>query len=392
MTLLPRVLVVHNYYKERGGEDSVVEAEVRLLQKRGHAVELYTRHNDELAGVSPWRAAVDSVWSRRTPHDLTALAEQIRPDVIHAHNTFPLISPSLFWAARRLRIPIVQTLHNFRMLCLQPSFLRDGRVCEDCLGHIPWRGVLWKCYRDSTLQSAVLATTLTVHRSIGTNDRMITRYIALNQFCRDKFVEGGLPPERIRIKPNFVDVSAVPTEERTGGLFVGRLSPEKGVAVLVAAFDRAPRNGLKVIGTGPLEPLVKEVSGITYFGWRDQAFILEQMRRAKFLVLPSTGFEHFPRTLVEAFACSLPVIASRLGALKELIEDGKTGLLFEPGSAEDLAKKIAWAEQNPVALRDMGVAARKEYEAKYTPDRNYEELIDIYRDAIEAAKGKAHVT
>lgn len=391
MTLSPRVLVVHNYYQQRGGEDGVVEAEVRLLQERGHAVELYTRHNDELAGVSAWRAAVDSVWSRRTSRELTELVEQFRPDVIHVHNSFPLISPSLYWASGGAAVPIVQTLHNFRLLCAQAMLLRNGMICEDCVGRLPWRGVVRKCYRNSISQSAVLVGMLGTHRVLGTYRDKVTRYIALNEFCRDKFIEGGLPPERIVVKPNFVSIPHASERARSGGLFVGRLSEEKGVAVLCRALRALPTIGIDVIGIGPAETEMKECDGVHLMGWQDPEAVYQVMRRKAYLILPSISYENFPRTLVEAFACGLPVIASRLGAMAELIEDGRTGMLFDARSPQDLAEKIAWAEQNPAALREMGVAARKEYEAKYTPDRNYEQLIDIYRDAIEAEKGKAHV-
>lgn len=385
----PRVLVVHNGYQQRGGEDSVVEAELALLRSGGHAVEAYVRHNDEIDALSRAALARDALWSRRTQSEVGAIVARFRPDVIHVHNTHPLISPSLYWAAARSQVPVVQTLHNFRLLCPQGMLLRDRRVCEDCVGRVPWRGVVHRCYRDSAAQSAVVAATVTLHRGLGTWRHKVRRYVALNAFCRDVFVRGGLPAERVVIKPNFVDVVPAATGERDGGLFVGRLSVEKGVGVLAAALRRQPDVAVDVIGAGECEAELAGVPNARRRGFLTMPEILQRMRAARWLVLPSLWYENFPRTIVEAYACGLPVIASRLGALPELVDEGVTGLLFEPGSAEDLARVMHWAETHPDDMARMGAAARARYDDLYTPERNLQMLNSIYADAI-AEEGADH--
>ena len=360
----------------------MVEAEIDLLRRRGHVVEIYGRHNDEIAAIPRFSLASQTLWSGITVDDVARLINSFKPEVIHVHNTFPLISPSLYWAANRAGIPIVQTLHNFRLLCPQAMFLREAKVCEDCLGKIPWRGVVRGCYRGSPTQSLVLASMVTFHRAIGTWQNKVTRYIALNAFCRSKFIAGGLPADRIVVKPNFVDFSAPAEVIRHGFLFVGRLSSEKGVSVLVDAVRQISGVVVCVAGTGPEDYLLDGVAGLQPLGALSGEAVRIEMNKASALILPSIWYENFPRTLVEAFGCGLPVIASRIGALAELVEDGVTGLLFEPGNANDLAAKMQWAEQNPEQMRQMGQNARKLYEAEYTADRNYGQLIEIYRDAI----------
>lgn len=377
-----RVLMVHNAYQQRGGEDSVVEAELALLRARGHVVETYFRHNDDLAAMPAWQAAGQMLWSGQTVREIGAQIAASRPDVIHVHNTFPLISPSLYWAADRAGVPVVQTLHNFRLHCPQAMYLREGKVCEDCLGHIPWRGALRACYRGSRPQSAALAGMVTLHRAIGTWQHKVTRYIALNEFCRRKFIEGGLPAERVVVKPNFVDFAAPPDGPREGFLFVGRLSAEKGVDVLAAATAQLGGCAVRVAGTGPEAHLLQGQSGLTALGALSGERVREEMAAAMALVLPSIWYENFPRTLVEAMGCGLPVIASQIGALAELVEDGVTGLLFEPGNADDLAAKMRWALANREAMAAMGRNARERYEQCYTAERNYAQLLQIYREAI----------
>jgi glycosyltransferase involved in cell wall biosynthesis len=234
-----------------------------------------------------------------------------------------------------------------------------------------------------------VAGTVTLHRAIGTWRRKVSRYIALNRFCRDKFVQGGLPAERMRIKPNFVDVPAPPSGARAGGLFVGRLSAEKGVSVLARALSLQPGVVLSVVGAGDLDATLRAVVGDRMLGFLQLPEILALMQRSSWLVVPSIWYENFPRTIVEAYACGLPVIASRVGALPELVEDGQTGLLFDAGSPEDLASKLAWAQRHPDEMARMGECARSRYEALYTPARNHDALNQIYAEAIDAERRTA---
>jgi len=393
-----RIVVAHNAYQHRGGEDSVVEAEVALLRSHGHAVETFFRSNDDVAGMSTLSLARQTLWSGRTSHDVAELVRRFRPDVIHAHNTLPLISPSLYWAAARAGVPVVQTLHNFRLMCLNGLFLREGRVCEDCMGQLPWRGVARACYRGSRPASAVLAGMLALHRGLGTYRHKVARYIALNGFCRGKFIEGGLPADRVVVKPNFVDwaegegsrfkvqgsrENAEGVGDDPGGLlFVGRLSVEKGVATLGAAMALLSGVGLRVAGDGPQAGSLDGVAGVTRLGSLPAAAVRAEMAQAVALVVPSIWYENFPRTIVEAFASGLPVIASRIGALAELMREGETGLLFEPGNARALADTMAWAQANPQRMAAMGRNARAQYEAEFSPQVNYRRLMEIYDEAI----------
>lgn len=381
-----RILIAHNAYRQRGGEDSVVEAEIALLRRYGHTVQYYSRHNDEISGKNRLALAAGTIWSSRTSREISAAIREFRPDVIHVHNTFPLISPSLYWAADAERIPVVQTLHNFRLLCPQAMFLREGRICESCLGRAPLPGMIHGCYRDSRTQTAAAGAMLTVHRALGTWRRAVTRYIALNEFCRDKFVAGGLPAERIAIKPNFVDHGPPDEIAREGFLFVGRLSSEKGLPTLLDAVARLPGAQLRVAGEGPEAAVLQGVTGVAWLGRLAAEGVRRQMNAAAALVVPSISYETFGLVVIEAFACGTPVIASRIGALAGLVEDGITGLLFEPGNAADLAEKMKWALAHPAEMAQMGRNARLEYERSHTADRNYRLLMNIYQEAIDARR------
>lgn len=390
-----RVLQLHSYYQLRGGEDAVVEAERELLLAHGHEVRVHCSNNALMSDIGPLRAAARTVWSRDEHAAVARLLADWRPEVVHIHNTFQAMSPSVIWAAARAGVPVVQTLHNFRLICPQAMLLRQDAVCEDCVGHLPWRGVLRACYRQSHLQTAVLASTVVLHRAVGTYDRHVARFIALSDFSRRKLIEGGLDGSRIAVKPNFYEADAAPVfDGRVGGVFVGRLSREKGIEVLMAAAREHGMRGVTVIGDGPAyAEAVSACFGPGWLGFQPLSEVVSRMQQAAFLVLPSICYENFPRTIVEAYASGLPVIASAMGAMAELVEDGVTGLLFEPGNARALAERVAWAQAHPEAMRRMGEAAHRRYQQRYRAQTNHDQLLDIYRQAVThtaTAKGATH--
>jgi glycosyltransferase involved in cell wall biosynthesis len=384
---LETVVVVHNYYQQAGGEDAVFQAETSLLTDHGHQIVPYTVHNDRIGRTAGLRTAARTVWNPTTYRELRALFRRYQPAVAHFHNTFPLVSPSAYRAARAEGVPVVQTLHNFRLCCPNALFYRDGRPCEDCLtATIPWPGVVHACYRGSRAATGVVAAMLTAHRALGTYKRDVDAFIALSRFARDKFVTAGLPADRIVVKPNFLAPDpGVGLHQEQFGLFVGRLSSEKGVATLLEAWRTLGGGALlRVVGQGPEEHLLTvDRPGVEWLGWQPREQVLDLMKRAAFLILPSECYENFPLTLVEAYATGLPVVASAIGSLGELVEDFGTGRHFRPGDAGDLAAVLTWMRTHPSEAAAQGRRARQVFEQHYTAERNYAALLDVYRFASE---------
>lgn len=381
-----RVLLAHNRYAQRGGEDAVFDQESALLRSHGHEVEEYLRDNRDIGRTSDARLALNTLWSSAAHDDAVRVMRELKPDVLHVHNTLPQISPAIYYAAATCKVPVVQTLHNYRLLCANGMLLRDGAVCEDCVGRrFGTPAIIHRCYRGSRLASFSVVSTIAFHRAIGTWRHKVSRYIALCEFARNKVLEAGLPPDRVVVKPNFSRDRHVGVDldgPRAGALYLGRLSPEKGVDVLIDAWAglAVPIN---VIGTGGLEARMRSTasSHVTIHGFLSDEEVTAAMRRASFLVMPSIVYEGFPMVVAETFSAGTPIVASRIGALAELIEDGVTGLHFEAGNPVDLAAKVRWAHEHPAEMAAMGRRARETYERKYTPAANYERLIEIYEEA-----------
>lgn len=391
--LAVKIMVVHNRYREAGGEDGVFQAEADLLEGRGHRVLRYTVHNDRVVGMNRLALSGRALWNPSAYRELRALMRRGRPDVVHFHNTFPLVSPAGYYAARAEGVPVVQTLHNYRLLCPDALFFRDGKVCEDCVGRVvPWPGVFHACYRESRAASGVVAAMLTLHRALRTWTEMVDVYVTLSRFARRKFVEGGLPAAKMVTKPNFVLPDSGPGAGRGGyALFVGRLSPEKGVGTLLAAWARlGARVPLKIVGDGPLREMVvgaaEQDSRLEWLGYRPRAEVQALLRDAGLVVLPSLT-EGAPLIVLEAMAAGTPVVAAGIGAVAEILDHGRTGLLFLPGEADDLAARVEDLFLRPEEERvRMRREARSEFEAKYTAGRNYEMLMEIYESVLERKK------
>ncbi|HBL62836.1 MAG TPA: glycosyl transferase family 1 [Cyanobacteria bacterium UBA8803] len=388
-----RILSVHNRYQIRGGEDESREAEERLLRDMGHQVEVYEENNDRVATLGTIQLASRTVWSAQTYRTIKTVLTEQTYDVVHVQNFFPLISPSVYYAAKAQGVPVVQTLRNYRLLCPNAQFFRDGRVCEDCLGKfVPLPGVVHACYRGNRAATGVVATMLTAHRAMGTWTNLVDIYIALTDFARDKFIQGGLPAQKIVVKPNFVHPEPEIGYGRGGdALFVGRLSPEKGIDTLLQAWERLDNQiPLKLVGDGPLVPQVTEAVGrgfgVEWLGRRPVAEVYELMKDAAFLVFPSQWYEGQPRTIIESFAVGTPVIASNLGAMSSLVKPYHNGLHFYPGNWEDLVEQVEWALAHQEEVTRMRHAARAEFEINYTAQENYRQLMGIYEKAIENSR------
>ena len=370
----------------------VFQSEKQLLERAGHTIIPYVRSNMELNDTSLVDLigiASRMIWSKQARQSFAALLDAECPDVIHVHNTFMVISPSIYSACSERGIPVVQTLHNFRLLCPATSFSRDGHVCEECVDKNLFRSVIHGCYRNSRKATGAVALMLAAHRALGTWQASVTRYIALTAFAKEKFVRAGFPSAKIVVKPNFADPD--PGERLSAGeyaLFVGRIDETKGTRVLLDAWKALPvKCPLHIVGDGPDRPWMEararelQLSEVTFFGRLPHAGAIEMVKGSRFVVAPSIWYEGFPMCIVESFACGAPVLCSRLGGMSEIVDDHVTGLHFNPSDPQDLAKKVEWAWNHPSELARMGRVARRQYEAEYTAEKNYSLLMEIYEEA-----------
>ncbi len=380
-----KVLQVHNFYQHAGGEDQVYAAEYELLTKHGHEVEQYSADNQAIETMSSIGIGVRTIFNRETYREIRKAIARERPDVVHAHNTFPIISPSLYFAAAAESVPVIQTLHNYRLLCPAATFFRDGAVCEECLGSkVPYKAVLHRCYRKSAFASSAVASMLASHWMAQTWTTKIHTYIALTNFAKEKFIEGGLPAGKIVVKPNFLPRDpGIGNGNGNYAFFVGRLSEEKGLRTLLDAWERLGATiALKIAGDGPLAALVKEradrLPNVEWLGGTEHARVIELMKEAIFLVVPSEWQEPFGMVIIEASACGTPVIASAVGSTTELIQDGVNGFHFTAGDVNSLIDRVQAIMARPGDLAAVRQSSRLCYEQNYTAERNYELLMQIY--------------
>lgn len=382
-----RILVLHNLYQQRGGEDAVVEAETALLRAGGHDVRVEKVHNDQIVGfAAKTKAFANAAFDAGRYRWMRDVLQDYRADIVHIHNFFPLLTPAVHAAAADMGVPVVQSLHNFRITCANALLLRGGYICEKCVGGSKLWGVYHRCYRGSLPGSlAVVNMQIRAQRQHSWH-RHVHRFIALTEFGKSKFVSAGLPAERIAVKPNFLPkIAPVLQEPRSGGLFVGRLSREKGAHLLIEAWRHLPDVGLTIAGDGPERGRLEAAApaNIRFLGQVGSAEVAREMARAAFLVIPSICYEGFPLTVVEAFSRALPIVASRIGSLAEIVTPGLNGDLFEPGHPESIVEVVQRFLSEASYGQRLGAGALGSYLSLYTAERNLKQLETIYAEAME---------
>ncbi|MDD3296621.1 MAG: glycosyltransferase [Candidatus Omnitrophica bacterium] len=390
-----KILQVHNYYQHPGGEDEVFSSEVAVLRQYGEKVITCIEDNRKIRDIPKASLALRTAWSWPFANKLKSILKKEKPDIVHFHNTFPLISPSAYYACKSLGIPVIKTLHNYRLICPGAVLFREGMVCEHCVGRkYPWAGTIHACYRNSHLQTAYVNMVFNLHRCLKTWSKQVDIYIALTRFARNKYIQGGLPKDKIIVKPNFIySDPGVSERDKKYVVFVGRLAQEKGIRTLLHAWRRLEGIPLKIAGDGPMKQKMEElarvkgIKNIEFLGSLPHDRAVELMKRAYCLVLPSEWYECFSVTLIEAFACGIPVIASRIGAMAEIIKGDLTGIFFKPGDSADLAEKVKRVWDNADEAEKIGKRARLEYEDKYSAKKNYELLMSVYKMAIDKKVG-----
>lgn len=388
-----RILMLHNRYLQRGGEDTSFQMEVDMLRRRGCTVITHEENNERIRELGVVRTALRASWSLESYRKIRELLRDERCDILHVQNFFPLFTPSVYYAGHAEGVPVVQTLRNYRLMCPVGTFNRDGRVCEDCRNKLfPWPGVIHRCYRGSATATMAVGAMTTLNRAIGTWHEKVDAYIVLTNFMRQKFIAGGFPAEKLHVKPNFLDPDPLPgSGDGEYALYAGRLSEEKGISTLLKAWEKVgDQLPLKIAGEGPLEPMVREAAArmplIEYLGMQSSSEVIRLMGEAAMFIMPTEFYEGHPRAAIEAFARQVPIVSSEIGAMAEIVEDKKSGLLFSPGNAEQMADNVRWAMNHRSELRQMGIRGRRLFEENYAADQNFPALMRIYERAIENYK------
>lgn len=369
-----------------------------MLERGGVDVEVFDRCNDEIDAVSTVArvgAAVNSIWSRSSRAELGRVLDRVRPDVVHVHNTFATLSPSIYGVCKQHGAAVVQTLHNFRLFCPAALFLRDGKPCEACVDKSLLESMRNRCYRGSLGATAVIASNLYVHRQLGTYSRHVDRYIALTQFGRGRAIRGGIPAHQIVVKPNFIPDPPHPGKGEGGhAVFVGRITEGKGVETLLEAWRKLPDLPLRILGDGHLRPALeskaqREGLNVQFFGSVSKNVVMDLVASARFIIVPSVWYETFGLVVAEAFACGTPALVSRIGSLDELVEDGVTGRKFSAGDPADLATLARELANDSSSLANMRGHARAYFDQHLTEERNFVLLKGIYADAIAQGSRKS---
>ena len=394
-----KVLLIHNYLRPPSGENSVFDSEKALLRSDKTDVVTCERNNSEVEKKSIFQKLfipAEVWWSQASYNEVTGIIRKERPVVAHFHNTFPLISPSAYYACRDAGVPVVQTLHNHRLFCPGGYLLKNGAICTDCIQKSLWQSVRNGCYHDSSLQTAWVAGMLYFHRLIGTWNTKIDCFITLTQFAKKLYSNAGLPGDRIEVKPNFVpDYSAFGKKSEGYGVFVGRLGAEKGVEFLLYALKRAGDLPFKIVGDGPLRTALEELkhelnlSRLEFCGYRDRNQTLSIIGRSSYLVLPAIWYEGFPMVIVEAMSVGKPVISTDLGGVPEIIRDRENGFVVPPGDTDSLAARLGLLSTDSILAEILGEQARQDYEQFYTPEKNYEMLVNIYDRVLKRGADEA---
>jgi len=387
-----KILFIHNRYQIKGGEDSVLENEIQLLKNNGHQVDNYILSNNSIKSIFKKIKVFLSIhYSNEQKIKISNYIKQSKPDIVHVHNFFPLITPSVFDACIENNIPVIHTLHNFRLICPSAILMHKNKIYKKSIKQGAYSTIVDKVYKKSYLGTYAVARMIEYHKRNETWNTKVDQFISLTNFAKSKFLESGFLDEKISIKPNFCSYKDYENKniQRKGALFVGRLSEEKGINLLLQAWENLSIK-LKIIGDGPLLSLVNNANNpnIQYLGFMNQEQIFNEMQKASFLVFPSQWYEGFPMVIIESFANGLPIIASNLGSMGEIIKNDFNGLHFKVGDSNDLIKKINLLNSDKHKCKQMSLNALTDYKNHYTEQKNYKLLINIYKRAIDAKKAK----
>lgn len=389
-----KILIVHNRYQQSGGEQGVVDAQIRLFREKGHEVILFERDNNEISRYRIFEKInfiFETLFSLKTVKEINNIFRINRPDIVHVHNVFPLISPSVYWAIHRHQVPIVQTIHNFRLMCPNGLFYTHGQICERCKMGNMCHAILRRCYRNSILLSALYALTISLNRWLGTFNK-ISGFIVLNSFTTEKLIESGITKkEKIKIIPNFLSEKLPekgPQLRLPEGIFLGRLSQEKGVHLLIESIKLVPGLTLRILGVGPMEVELKQLANelkdqVKFEGFIEGDTKFSILKNALVLVLPSVWYEQFPMAALEGMALGVPLIVPNIGGWSSIVEDGENGFLFEPGNVNDLASKMKLLFNNPGLAVQMGLKGRRLVEERFSAENYYSEVIKLYSSLIK---------
>lgn len=394
-----KILILHNLHRtgSASGDDIVFKKEKELLKSHGHDVIGLNPSNDQFNKSNFFQKALIALqapWSFSSFKKVKEIISKEKPDIVHIHNIFPFLSPSMYYAANAAQTSVIQTLHDFRFLCPMAFFMRGGVICEECKHGSSLRSIRYGCFKDSFVQTIPVALMIELHRKLNTFKKKIDHYICLTESQKEIYLSAGFDDNKISIKPNFIEDTSATNENILGeyAVFIGRIGEEKGVKPLINAWKYLQDFQLKIVGDGPKLGEYKKyadnlgLKSIEFMGYKEHNECMAILDKARFLIMPSIWYETFGLTIVEAFSHKKPVVASRLGAMADIVDDGRTGLLFKAGGPEDMAKKVKWLWDDPEKCIQMGENARKEYEERYTPEINYESLMNIYNEAIERKK------